>query len=837
LDRMKRGRDTGDDRGQDGGLQSRLINLIARIGDNDTATQLTHHLEGLASVLQSNMQFHRHLIIDTILECARSIHSKSTTYATLVGLLNSLDGEIGLMITEGAQRELQGALEDHAPMAIRGLTRFIVGLMSAHVVTTPSVVEMLRCLLHAHAISVPRAEDIEPPPLARADWFAVVVMDALVLCGKELALVAPKELANLLSFIELQAAARIPLRDRATLLMPFGASTTSAELIEHFDALYTIVLTFREDGGWSSPVLLAPHRAFATSLLAAPKHALGTITVPPHSLGCTYPTFHRLRLLPAPRSADAMLADEEAQEDEMGRDLRQELRHVGHIGGVASEALATTERLLLEEHVCLLVGAFADSHKDCAKLMHAMSEEMGVECASLFVEVMLSFVLALPAPKYKQTYYALVLIDLCKGIPAVPVALEAAVNRLFESLPRMDAELVERLAQWLAFHVSNFDFSLEPFARPWGDALATVSRNNEALTARPEDCPTLLAFAEASGARARFVRMTLDHMVRLSYLERVTRRLPQQFHPYLPGRFVGVLDRALASCSCGEADHTATVSAAALSSALLAKLRAKVPDDQVIGWLNDALPVDSELRVSLIVQTLLHAGAKSISHLEKLLDKFGWLLLHFAHTPEERVEVLSAVSRYWQACPQMCALLIAKLCKHRVVDSSAIFAFAFHADGRGKLDHAGWEIVNEHIWAIIYHQRDVAALVRSKQHRLEDVMSRCTDDAGVRHAEAEVASARAALDDARRQKKGVFADLFAHACGLLGARNTRSEVALAEQQEWRQLVLSRLLALGRLHAGEYSLDTVELVVEGNDVAHSVRDAVFPPLRTVQCFLS
>eukprot|EP00966_Prymnesium_polylepis_P160466 3710026-Prymnesium_polylepis.1 len=48
-------------------------------------------------------------------------------------------------------------------------------------------------------------------------------------------------------------------------------------------------------------------------------------------------------------------------------------------------------------------------------------------------------------------------------------------------------------------------------------------------------------------------------------------------------------------------------------------------DAQVTGWLEREV-ADPKQRVALVVQTLLHAGSKSVSHLEKLLDKFGWLL-------------------------------------------------------------------------------------------------------------------------------------------------------------------------------------------------------------------
>ena len=86
-----------------------------------------------------------------------------------------------------------------------------------------------------------------------------------------------------------------------------------------------------------------------------------------------------------------------------------------------------------------------------------------VESSTLLVEVLLSLLLTLPAPKHQLMYYSCLIVDLCKLLTPFPVALEHALNALFARLPRLDVQLAERLADLLAFHVSNFGFSLRPF--------------------------------------------------------------------------------------------------------------------------------------------------------------------------------------------------------------------------------------------------------------------------------------------------------------------------------------------------------------------------------------
>ena len=102
----------------------------------------------------------------------------------------------------------------------------------------------------------------------------------------------------------------------------------------------------------------------------------------------------------------------------------------------------------------MLINAFSQSHKDCAKLLASFSQDP--DLSALYVEVLLSQILTLPAPKHKQMYYACLVIDMCKLLTPFPVHLERAINRLFASMHRLGVQLAERFADWLAFHISSF---------------------------------------------------------------------------------------------------------------------------------------------------------------------------------------------------------------------------------------------------------------------------------------------------------------------------------------------------------------------------------------------
>ena len=105
--------------------------------------------------------------------------------------------------------------------------------------------------------------------------------------------------------------------------------------------------------------------------------------------------------------------------------------------------------------------------------------------------------------------------------------------------------------------VSNFNFSLEPFVKPWGDALSAL----------PD---------ETDDPRALFLREALDHMVRLSFHERVAKAMPPAFARFIPPEPLGTL--AWVSPKEGDLEPG---SDASLSAALLARLRQKLPQEEV----------------------------------------------------------------------------------------------------------------------------------------------------------------------------------------------------------------------------------------------------------------
>ena len=137
------------------------------------------------------------------------------------------------------------------------------------------------------------------------------------------------------------------------------------QVLEHFDALWGLVSTISADNSWSSPLLLAPARAFTAKLAEKGSHALPLFTLPKHTPGCTYPMLLRLRLLPdeAASSMDTEDAEEGAAPESGG---------AAAAGRGGTGTMAPAERTLFEEYTSMVAQAFFESHRDGAKQLQAL---------------------------------------------------------------------------------------------------------------------------------------------------------------------------------------------------------------------------------------------------------------------------------------------------------------------------------------------------------------------------------------------------------------------------------------------------------------------------------
>ena len=80
-------------------------------------------------------------------------------------------------------------------------------------------------------------------------------------------------------------------------------------------------------------------------------------------------------------------------------------------------------------------------------------------CQFLVAETLFGEMLALPRPAHEAVFYHIVIQDLCKAIPSFPKMMAKVVGQMFRQIGRMEFEARERLADWMAHHLSCFDLA------------------------------------------------------------------------------------------------------------------------------------------------------------------------------------------------------------------------------------------------------------------------------------------------------------------------------------------------------------------------------------------
>jgi nuclear cap-binding protein subunit 1 len=268
----------------------------------------------------------------------------------------------------------------------------------------------------------------------------------------------------------------------------------------------------------------------------------------------------------------------------------------------------------------------------------------------------------------------------------------------------MDPALRERLAEWLAYHLSNFEY-VWPWAK-WAHVLE----------------------APAYDGQRRFCVAVMNRLVRLSYWDRVQSVLPEDFRPLLPPKpEVAPLPPPDADGGDLEGGWAARALQLVRSKASPAELEAWLGNNALEAALGGGVGV-----LRMLARCLLVAGAKSYTHMSIALERYYGLLAKLAGEAGEAgeaamVEVAAAV---WAANPQRAAMAVDRLMGLRLVSARAVVAWAFRSDGvRSIADESRCGMA----WDVLY------AAVNKTSARVQDAGEELA--AGRAHAEHTAAAA------------------------------------------------------------------------------------------------
>lgn len=230
--------------------------------------------------------------------------------------------------------------------------------------------------------------------------------------------------------------------------------------------------------------------------------------------------------------------------------------------------------------------------------------------AAQLCEVMFGQMLRTPLPSMRTVGYCTIMVDLCKLLDTFARSMSGCVKQLFARCATTYPDLQAQWSQWLAYHLTNFNFTW-PWFR-WAHVLESPVYD----------------------AQRHFVTMLLSNLVRLSYRARVAKDLPEDMHCLLPPEPVP-----------NDAPPPEQDAAAALSAEVGRLARAKTPAPDMQAWLegDEGQGVPLPARLGGVLRGLLATGSKSFTHMIVLLERYHGMLSSLAKDAGD--EVRTAVER------------------------------------------------------------------------------------------------------------------------------------------------------------------------------------------------
>lgn len=716
-------------------------NFVLRLGEQcmeyGDCIEPRDQIELCATVLKRNLEALKPDLLPLVMQCAEEIPHKAPLYATLIAILNTEDEDIGASIVDRTYTGIQAAVETEECNKMRILLRFLSLLMVNFVVPPSSVVETSEILLAASAACIVESAPWLQP---RADFFVFCVLAALPFGALFLLNKAEEDLERILAAVEayMTLRTRILLPERRVLLlqapssaMESGGASTDNEK-DYVEDLWERIQALKE-ASWKTESVPQPHEGMEEALAGGKAHVMPQITCPPppstppldasasssssvslsssrllfHALEKFPPRLHRLQIFPTSKTDATM---------------------------------APIDRFLVEEYLLDVMLYLNGCRKECAAYLVGLPVPFRYEF--VMAETIFSQLFLLPKPPFRQIYYTVILVDLCKALPgAFPAVLANAVRSLFAKLASMDTECRVRFIQWFSHHLSNFSF-IWPW-EAWGAVVGYQPWHPQRV----------------------FVSQVLEIEVRLSYRDKVRESLGgQRMLPLLPpkpeptfryvrspplpapepqapateppgmepeGNEPKLAENPASAAalgaekeSVGEESEPDTASDAevALSKALIGLVKAKKSSKEVEAWVEgQVVPLVGREKecLSLIMQTLLFVGAKSFTHTLTVLERYHQLLHKLASSRPLQVMLVACAVELWKKSPQMGAIVVDKCMGLRIISNLAIVDWVFSPANRSLLHSSlhAWEIlqnaINKTVNRTVDLRREVAASKRA----------------------------------------------------------------------------------------------------------------------------
>lgn len=308
-------------------------------------------------------------------------------------------------------------------------------------------------------------------------------------------------------------------------------------------------------------------------------------------------------------------------------------------------AMSFTDRFLAVERLSDMLDAFLADRRICVQMLRRPRAGFSMkDHQMMLVETILSAMLQIPRSRNPLLFYATVLVELCRGgDPQTAIHLLQAVETLIREAQRLDPEVTERVAQWLAFHLSHFQWEWN-----W-DAWLPLQGNVHS---------------------AALIASMLEYAVRLSYRERIAEKTPSALHNLLVPPAEPVWETESPLIGSPAASLLASIPEPVkveLAQRLVASAYDAVP------YLNEHVP--KELRPAVFLQALLRGGYGAPSFFANLVERWGGVLRELCRDPGAAaagLQLVSVVLQVWESSHQHALLSLNCLSSAGILDPSTV---------------------------------------------------------------------------------------------------------------------------------------------------------------------
>ena len=678
-------------------------------------------------------------VCSMLINCAIQMPAKMPLYCLIVGLVNVDESSIAANLLNQVSAELNDALNDPASYRkARLLLRFLTALAVPGVVQPLSAVAALKSVVDAAAnvaASAPVSDEDGRTWQPYADHLVYMALTAVPFGGSEVGEGAGDALAELIAAAE----SYLEKRPRSSQpgLRPFAASIKEDDPIAETDnggasLLVETVQAVKEAvdaKAWQLIGIPRVHLDLEATLAGAgtsypvdPPHVPASPPVEtPEGASDTLVGALVLAAFP-PRGTIRFLEPRHTLEDRL-----------------------LIERLVAEDYVIDTIAWFEGDRVACAKqLAHNLPLPYTFE--PLVCEVIFGQMLRLPNPEFKPIMYSTLMVELCKLLKMFPRAMSACVRECFSRMNVMDPALRERLAEWLAYHLSNFEY-VWPWSK-WAHVLEAPSYDGQ----------------------QRFCVAVMNRMVRLSYWDRVHAVVPEEFRVLLPPKpEVEALPEAETTGEDAQDPEGAWAAAALL------KVRSKASAEDLDEWIASS---DLETKLGgkigvlrMLARCLLVAGAKSYTHMIIALERYyGPLAILVESTGlEGQVALVAVAAKTWALNPQRTVMAVDRLMTLRLVSAEAIVTWIFGPDGvRNIQDQSrsgmAWEMLRKAVRKTIARVDDASDDFAAAKAAADAAMALDTEDDEVKA----VSEKESDLKEATLQQQGAMVQVLREFAQALG---------------------------------------------------------------------